>query len=113
MRIQIDLDESGEALFNELKVLTGLSQHKDLFNNAITLFDWAVTQRMRGLNVAALDEQNKTYKEVLMPALVYAANLPFETKRAALYRRGISLPEVPAEVPAFAAARAVAAEGHD
>lgn len=74
MRIQLDLDEVGMKLLDELKTATGSKTHKELFNNAITLLDWAISQRQSGRIVASLDESNKNYKELQMPALEYAAS---------------------------------------
>ena len=74
MRIQLDLDEVGMKLLDELKAATGSKTHKELFNNAITLLDWAISQRQSGRIVASLDESSKNYKELQMPALEYAAS---------------------------------------
>ncbi len=69
MRIQIDIDESGEQVLNNIKQATGLSTYKDIFNNAITLFEWAIRQRVEGRVISSLDERTKRYKEMTMPAL--------------------------------------------
>ena len=69
MRIQIDTDESGKQLLNSIKQATGLTTHKDVFNSAITLFEWAIRQRTQGRVIASLDERTKRYKEMTMPAL--------------------------------------------
>jgi hypothetical protein len=73
MRIQIDLDEQGVAIVNKVRDMTGLSTYKELFNNAITLLDWAARQAYKGLAVAATDEEKQQYRELEMPALQYAA----------------------------------------
>lgn len=73
MRLQLDLDDSGVQLLDELKEATGLRTNKELFNTAITLLEWAVKQRQRGRIIASMDEQDKNYREVLIPALEYAA----------------------------------------
>lgn len=73
MRIQLDLDDPGVNLLDELKEATGLKTHKELFNTAITLLDWAVKQRQQKRIIASMDEDNKNYKEILIPALEYAA----------------------------------------
>ena len=74
MRIQLDLDEKGVKLLDRLKITTGSRTHKELFNNAITLLDWAISQRQSGRIVASLDESNQNYKELQMPALEYSAS---------------------------------------
>src|SRR5216684_6701511 len=69
VRIQIDIDESGEQFLNSIKQATGLSTYKDIFNNAITLFEWAIRQRAEGRVISSLDERTKKYREMTMPAL--------------------------------------------
>jgi hypothetical protein len=74
MRIQIDLDEHGVAIVNKVRDMTGLGTYKALFNNAITLLDWAARQAYKGLAVAAANEEKEEYRELEMPALRYAAS---------------------------------------
>jgi hypothetical protein len=73
MRIQLDLDDAGTEVLDRLKEATGSKTHKELFNNAITLLDWAVKQRQEGRIVASLDETSENYRELQMPALERAA----------------------------------------
>jgi hypothetical protein len=103
MRIELELDAQGVALLEELKALTGLKQHKEFFNNAITLFDWAVLQAISGRIVASMDEKNKNYKELIMPPIEYAARLNPEKKTAAIERRrGASVEPTESEVNTLA-----------
>jgi hypothetical protein len=74
MRIQIELDEQGVAIVNKVRDMTGIGTYKDLFNNAITLLDWAARQAYKGLAIAAADEEKQQYRELEMPALQYAAS---------------------------------------
>jgi hypothetical protein len=73
MRIQLDLDDTGVEVLESLKEATGSKTHKELFNNAVTLLDWAVKQRQDGRIIASLDESNENYRELQMPALENAA----------------------------------------
>ncbi len=73
MRIQIEVDESGARVLDQIKKSTGLNTYKDIFDNGLTLLLWAVRQRTEGRVIAALDEQSKNYKELQMPALEEAA----------------------------------------
>ena len=75
MRIQLDMDEAGVELVDELKRLTGCRTYRDLFNNAISLLDWAVRQRMEGRKITSFDEGNDVCRELVMPALQYPAAL--------------------------------------
>jgi|SRR5882757_4732162 len=74
MRIQIELDEHGVAIVDRVQGMTGISTYKDLFNNAITLLDWAARQSYKGLAIAAADEEKQQFRELEMPALQYAAS---------------------------------------
>jgi hypothetical protein len=42
---------------------------KDLLNDALTLFEWAVNERIAGRMIASVDEGQQRYKEVVMPSL--------------------------------------------
>jgi hypothetical protein len=75
MRIQLDLDDVGVGVLERLKEATGARTHKELFNNAITLLDWAVKQRRDGRIIASLDERTENYRELQLPALENAAKL--------------------------------------
>jgi hypothetical protein len=72
VRIELALDSQGMELIENLKVLTGIKTHKEFFNNAITLFEWAVLQETQGRIVCSVDEQNKNYRELVMPSLQHA-----------------------------------------
>lgn len=69
VRIQFELSAARvkelEALMREI----GVSTRKDLFNNALTLLEWAVKERRAGNSIASVDEHNKRYKELVMPVL--------------------------------------------
>ncbi len=73
MRIQIEVDDAGAKLLDDIKQRTGMSTYKDIFSNAITLFEWAVKQRAEGRSIASLDEHSKNYRELQMPTLEEAA----------------------------------------
>jgi hypothetical protein len=99
MRIELQFDDRGAALVEEMKALTGLKTHKDFFNNSVVLFDWALLQVLQRRIVASMDERDKNYKELVMPALQYAAASSDEVRMQALQRRGVML-ATPAEVAA-------------
>lgn len=73
MRIQVEFDENGARMIEDLKKKTGTSTYKDFFNNALALFSWAVQQREEGRVIMSLDERKKEYREMQMPSLEYAA----------------------------------------
>jgi hypothetical protein len=73
MRIQIDFARSRVAELDELAERCGLKTRKDLINNALTLFEWAVEEVSKGRVVASVDEKEEKYREVTLPALRTAA----------------------------------------
>lgn len=73
MRIQVEFDDDGVSLIERLKMKTGISTYRDLFNNALALLDWAVRQRESGRMIFSADDLKKEYREMQMPALEYAA----------------------------------------
>lgn len=73
MRIQIVVDENYREMLAELKRATGLSQWQDLFNESITLLNWAVRQRFERRMIVSMDEKDENYRELQMPSLERAA----------------------------------------
>jgi metal-responsive CopG/Arc/MetJ family transcriptional regulator len=69
VRIQLDLPEDQVKELDELMKETNIVTRKDLFNNALTLFQWAVKAKRAGRIVASLDEGTGNAKELVMPAL--------------------------------------------
>ena len=73
-RVQLEFSEVKikelESLMKELGIVT----RKDLFNNALTLFIWAVDEKRGGRTIASIDNETHRYKELLMPALAAATN---------------------------------------
>jgi hypothetical protein len=52
---------------------TKIATRKDLFNNALTLFQWAIKAKRAGRMVASVDEQSGTAKELVMPSLEHVS----------------------------------------
>ena len=69
VRIQIDLPDEQVKELDELMRETKIGTRKDLFNNALTIFQWAVKTKRTGRIVASLDEETRNAKELVMPAL--------------------------------------------
>jgi metal-responsive CopG/Arc/MetJ family transcriptional regulator len=69
VRIQLDLPEDQVAQLDELMKETNIVTRKELFNNALTLFQWAVKAKRAGRMVVSVDEASGNAKELLMPAL--------------------------------------------
>lgn len=87
MRLQIELNENEVRILEWLEKMTGSRTHKDLFDNGMTLLQWAVEQRLQQRLVASFDAETKSYRELQMPALQHAAAIGLqrqqETKHAA------------------------------
>jgi|SRR6185369_1614276 len=77
VRVQMDLSEERIAELEQLIAKTGMTTRKDLFENALTLFEWAVEQREHGRIIVALDERENIYRELVMPGL---ASIKHEAK---------------------------------
>jgi hypothetical protein len=73
MRIQIVVDDTYKGMLDELKQITGLNQWQDLFSDAITMYNWAVQQRVQGRIVASMNEKDENYREFQMTSLEHAA----------------------------------------
>lgn len=46
---------------------TGIATNRELFNNALTLLEWAVDEVKQGRTIASIDEQTGVYRELHMP----------------------------------------------
>lgn len=76
VRIQLEMPEEQVAELDALMKEAKITTRKDLFNNAIALFQWAAKVKRAGQIVSALDEQKGTAKELVMPALENIAAHP-------------------------------------
>jgi hypothetical protein len=74
VRVQVDFSEERVAELEKLMRLCGLNTKKELLNNALTLFEWAVREVTKGRAVASIDETTDRYRELHLPALQYAAH---------------------------------------
>jgi hypothetical protein len=68
-RFQIDMPDHKIKALQQLMEDCGLATKKDLVNNALTLFQWAVDEKKHGNTIAAIDRQTKVYRELQMPSL--------------------------------------------
>jgi metal-responsive CopG/Arc/MetJ family transcriptional regulator len=68
-RIQLELPEERLNELERLMEQTGTATKKDLLNDALTLFEWALHERQAGRKIASVDEQNQRYKELVMASL--------------------------------------------
>jgi len=73
MRIQLELPEGQVEELKKVMQDAGFETYKDLFNNALTLLEWAINEQKAGKVIAAVDEQSERYRVLVMPALERAA----------------------------------------
>ena len=69
MRMNFELPEER---VNELKALqseTGSESMKELFNNALTMLEWAIKEVKNGNEIAAVNEADKVYRVFITPLL--------------------------------------------
>lgn len=72
-RVQFDVPEDRLAELQQLMKSCGIETRKDLFNNALTLLEWAVRESSRGRTIASVSSDEKSYRELQMPVLLHAS----------------------------------------
>jgi hypothetical protein len=68
-RIQFEMPESKVKDLEALMSESGTQTKKEIFNNALTLLEWAVKETKRKRVIASVDEGTATYNELHMPIL--------------------------------------------
>ena len=74
-RYQFEVSDERAAKLEQLKKDCDIATDKELFSNAITLLMWAVREVRAGRTIASVDENNSSFREVLLPALENAVYL--------------------------------------
>ena len=73
IRVQLDVSpEELETIETMLKVCN-IATRRDLFNNAMTLFKWAVDEVRKGNIITSYNVDANQYVELRMPTLSHAA----------------------------------------
>jgi len=72
-RVQLDLAPSQMERLNWLMDVCDIETRKDLFNTALSFFEWGVKEVMKGRTIASVDKEAKQLTELAMPALADAA----------------------------------------
>jgi predicted DNA-binding protein len=68
VRFQFELPKENSDRLDELAEQVGVTK-REIINNALTLFDWAVEEVKAGKTIASVDEEEKRFKELLLPLL--------------------------------------------
>jgi hypothetical protein len=69
MRLNFEFPEERINELKELQSEAGLDTMKDLINNALTIFEWAVHETRNGNEIAAVNEDDESYRILVTPAL--------------------------------------------
>lgn len=68
-RYQFDVPAENADAIEEMKAKIGARTNGELFDNALTLLNWAIAQVEQGRLLASLAEDGSSYRELAMPAL--------------------------------------------
>jgi hypothetical protein len=69
MRLQFEFSEDRIAELKHLKEETGAETLKELFNNALTILEWAIEEAKDGNEIAAVNEEGKAHRVFVTPLL--------------------------------------------
>lgn len=69
IRLQVNLPEERAEELEALMELTAIATRKELFNTALTLFEWAVKESYFNRIIASMERGSGNYKELAMPSL--------------------------------------------
>lgn len=83
MRIQLELPEAQVQDLKKLMAEAGLDTYKELFNHALSAFEWLINETKSGRSIASVDEKNETYRVLVMPALQQVAKTAQRQERPA------------------------------
>lgn len=81
-RVQIVLPTERVRMLDQIAEEAGLATRKDLFNNALTLLNWAVREVKRGRVIASVDESTQRFTELHMPILDAVGTAPADEPRS-------------------------------
>lgn len=74
MNLQFEISEEEVQKLELLMKESGIENLRTLFNNSLTLFQWAVVQIKAGNTIASVDEAAEKYTEVQMDSLKFVAD---------------------------------------
>jgi hypothetical protein len=69
MRIQLEMPETQVQDLKKLMAEAGLDTYKDVFNHALSAFEWMLNEAKSGRSIASVDDKNQSYRILVMPAL--------------------------------------------
>lgn len=66
-RVQFELTEMQAEHLKMLMSQSEVSSKRELFNNALTLLEWAIEEVGNNRKIASVSEDGQTFKEITMP----------------------------------------------
>lgn len=69
MRLNFEFPAERVEELKQLQSETGTENMKDLVNNAFSLLEWAVKETKDGNEIAAVNEEEETYRVLVLPLL--------------------------------------------
>ena len=69
LRIQLEFPESKVQELKTLMAEADIETYKEIFNNALTLLEWAIAEVKAGRSLASVDEAHERYRVLVMPIL--------------------------------------------
>lgn len=69
MQVVIEINEARADTLERIRETAGLSNYREIFNNSLTLLDWAIAQRIAGKVVASVDKDTNSYEELAFDSL--------------------------------------------
>jgi hypothetical protein len=69
MRLNFEFSEDRIKDLRELQAETNTDSMKELFNNALTMLEWAIKEVKNGNEIAAVNEDDKVYRVFVTPLL--------------------------------------------
>jgi hypothetical protein len=80
LKIQIEMPEDKFISIMKKAQEGGIITRKELFNNALSLLDWAFTERKLNRMIASIDRNEKKVREIVMPIF---SNIPIAQEEEA------------------------------
>ena len=80
-RVQLDMSAAEIQRLNWIMEVCDLTTRKELFNNALTILEWATRETVDGRKIASFDDTTKDRYILSMPALNAAANQARHTEK--------------------------------
>jgi hypothetical protein len=69
MRLNFEFSEQQVSDLKALQVKTGSVTMKDLFNNALSVFEWTVDETGKGNEIASVNQTDKNFRVLVAPPL--------------------------------------------